>query len=187
MNLRNIIELDKQYSTQLQIAEKPGLLRTIAIFFSHSGDSWFWAIALIALWFLGNPLTKKFATIIFFGIGGLAVVVFAIKFFFKRKRPAGDWGSIYRTTDPHSFPSGHAARAFMIAMIATLLLSSGWLVLLFWLWAPLVAFSRVTMGVHYLSDVIVGAILGILVALFGLQIYQPLIDWFFTVTGFSFW
>ncbi|MBL8097556.1 MAG: phosphatase PAP2 family protein [Anaerolineales bacterium] len=186
MNLRPIIELDKKYSGQLRIAEKPGLLRTIAIFFSHSGDSWFWAIGLIAMWFFGDATFKKFATVIFFGIGGLAVVVFAVKFFFKRKRPAGDWGGIYRNTDPHSFPSGHAARAFMIAVLATLL-TPLWLALALWLWAPLVAFSRVTMGVHYLSDVIVGAMLGILVAFFGLQIYQPLIDWFFSVTGFMFW
>lgn len=186
MNFRSIVELDKKYSHQVRSAEKPGLLRNIAIFFSHSGDSWFWAIGLIAMWFFGDTTLKKIATIIFFGIGGLAVVVFLVKFIFKRQRPAGEWGTIYRSTDPHSFPSGHAARAFMIAVLGTLL-TPGWLALVLWLWAPLVAFSRVTMGVHYLSDVIVGAILGILVAFLGLQIYQPLIDWFFSLTGFSFW
>jgi undecaprenyl-diphosphatase len=186
MNLRPIIELDKKYSGQLRIAEKPGLLRSIAIFFSHSGDSWFWVPALFLLWFFSTPYWRKFETVEFFGIGGLAVVVFAIKFLFKRKRPQGDWGEIYRSTDPHSFPSGHAARAFMIATVGTAL-APLWLVIILWLWAPLVAFSRVAMGVHYLSDVIAGAMLGILVALFGLQIYQPLIDWFFSVTGFMFW
>lgn len=186
MNLRSILELDARLSSQMRIAEKPGFLRNLAIFFSHSGDSWFWLAALILVWFFGDPISKKFVTIIFFGIGGLAVVVFAVKFIFKRQRPAGDWGNIYRSTDPHSFPSGHAARAFMIATLGTLL-APGWLALVLWLWAPLVAFSRVTMGVHYLSDVLVGAILGILVAWFGLQIYQPLIDWFFSVTGFMFW
>lgn len=186
MNLRTIIELDKKYSSQLRIAEKPGLLRSIAIFFSHSGDSWFWLVGLFLLWYFGDFTFKKFATIIFFGIGGLAVVVFAIKFLFKRQRPQGDWGGIYRSTDPHSFPSGHAARAFMIAFLATLL-TPFWVALAFCVWAPLVAFSRVTMGVHYLSDIIVGAIVGILVGLFGLQIYQPLIDWFFSITGFMFW
>jgi undecaprenyl-diphosphatase len=186
MNIRPIIELDKKYSNQLRIAEKPGWLRNIAILFSHSGDSWLWLPGLIIAWFFSNSDFKKIETVIFFGIGGLAVVVFAVKFIFKRKRPAGDWGEIYRSTDPHSFPSGHAARAFMIALLGTLL-APGWLALILWFWAPLVAFSRVTMGVHYLSDVIVGAILGILVAWFGLQIYQPLIDWFFSATGFMFW
>lgn len=186
MNLRTIIELDKKYSSQLRIAEKPGLLRNIAIFFSHTGDSWLWFPSLILLWFFSNSAWQKFETVIFFGIGGLAVVVFAIKFLFKRQRPKGDWGGIYRSTDPHSFPSGHAARAFMIAFLATLL-TPFWVALAFCVWAPLVAFSRVTMGVHYLSDIIVGAIVGILVGLFGLQIYPPLIDWFFSITGFMFW
>lgn len=186
MNFRNILKLDKELSSQIRIAEKPGLLRNIAIFFSHSGDSWFWLAGLISAWFFSNSAFKKFETVIFFGIGGLAVVVFIVKFFFKRQRPSGDWGNIYRSTDPHSFPSGHAARAFMIAVLGTFL-APGWLALLLWLWAPLVAFSRVTMGVHYLSDVLAGAILGILVAYFGLQIYQPLIDWFFSLTGFMFW
>lgn len=186
MNFRNIIKLDKELSSQIRIAENPGLLRSLAIFFSHSGDSWFWLVALTLIWFFGDPTWKKFVTVIFFGIGGLAVVVFLVKFIFKRQRPAGEWGTIYRSTDPHSFPSGHAARAFMIAVIGTLL-APGWLALILWLWASLVAFSRVTMGVHYLSDVFAGAILGMIVAFFGLKIYQPLIDWFFSVTGFMFW
>jgi membrane-associated phospholipid phosphatase len=33
------------------------------------------------------------------------------------------------------------------------------------------------MGVHYLSDVVAGAIVGILVALLGLQIYPPILAW----------
>ena len=55
---------------------------------------------------------------------------------------------IYRKTDPHSFPSGHAARAFMIAVLATGL-GPGWLAVVLWVWAPLVSVARVAMGVHY--------------------------------------
>ena len=57
----------------------------------------------------------------FFGILGLAGVVLAIKFLVRRERPQGEWGGIYRNTDPHSFPSGHAARAFLIAVVASAL------------------------------------------------------------------
>jgi undecaprenyl-diphosphatase len=39
-----------------------------------------------------------------------------------------------------------------------------WLVPIALIWAPLVALARVAMGVHYLSDVVVGAILGLTVA-----------------------
>jgi membrane-associated phospholipid phosphatase len=37
------------------------------------------------------------------------------------------------------------------------------------------------------SDVVVGAILGVTVALIGLQIYQPMIDWLIALIGFPLW
>ena len=93
---------------------------------------------------------------------GLAVLVAAIKFTVRRQRPAGDWGNIYRKTDPHSFPSGHAARVSLLAVLA---FAQGplWFGLLVLIWALLVTFARVAMGVHYLSDVLAGSTLGVLV------------------------
>ncbi|HNN11936.1 MAG TPA: phosphatase PAP2 family protein [Anaerolineales bacterium] len=186
MNLRSILELDARLSSQMRVAEKPGFLRNVAIFFAHSGDSWFWWAALIIAWFFSNSDWKHWETVEFFGILGLAGVVLAVKFMVKRKRPEGEWGGIYRNTDPHSFPSGHAARAFLIAVVATVL-TPPWVAAILWLWAPLVALARVAMGVHYLSDIIVGAVLGILVGWLGLQFYPYLIDWFAGLTGFVFW
>ncbi len=186
MSFRSLIELDARLSDQLRVAEKPGLLRTIAVFFAHSGDSWFWAAALIIAWFFSNNFWKEWETVEFMGLAGLAGVVLVIKFMVKRKRPEGDWGGIYRNTDPHSFPSGHAARAFLLAVVATAL-APGWLALLLWVWAPLVALARVAMGVHYLSDIIAGAVLGIIVGMIGLQFYEALHAWFANWAGFSFW
>ena len=37
MKFSNILELDARLSSQMRVAEKPGLLRNIAIFFAHSG------------------------------------------------------------------------------------------------------------------------------------------------------
>jgi undecaprenyl-diphosphatase len=186
MSFRSLLELDARLSDQLRVAEKPGVLRSLAAFLAHSGDSWFWAAALIILWFLSDPIWKRLEVVEFFGIAGLAGVVLAIKFIVRRERPQGDWGGIYRNTDPHSFPSGHAARAFLIAALATAL-APVWVTVVLWVWAPLVALARVSMGVHYLSDVVAGAILGMLVALIGLQIYPPMINWFVALTHFSFW
>ena len=90
---------------------------------------------------------------------GLAVIVLAIKFTIRRRRPEGEWGGMYRSTDPHSFPSGHAARAILIAVLA-IGLGPGWLAILLCVWAPLVALARVAMGLHYLSDIAAGAVLG---------------------------
>ncbi|MBV8564162.1 MAG: phosphatase PAP2 family protein [Methylobacteriaceae bacterium] len=61
-----------------------------------------------------------------------------------------------------SFPSGHATSAFAAAWAIGLFWPPGrpWLFAL----AGLIAFSRVAVGAHYLSDVVAGACLGMLVA-----------------------
>lgn len=186
MNLRSIIELDARLSKEMRVAEKPGALRAIAAFFAHSGDSWFWGAALTILWFISDSTWREWEVVEFVGISLLAVLVMSIKFLVKRRRPEGEWGSIYRNTDPHSFPSGHAARSFLIAMVASAL-GPVWLGILLWIWAPMVAVARVAMGVHYVSDVIAGAALGIVAALIGLQVYEALFLWFANLTGFPLW
>ena len=170
----------------MRVAEKPGALRTIAVFFAHSGDSWFWGAALILTWFWSNVPWRKWESVELLGISLLAALVMGIKFLVRRRRPEGEWGGIYRNTDPHSFPSGHAARAFLIATLAVGL-TPGWLAVLLWIWAPLVALARVAMGVHYVSDVVAGAVLGIVCGLIGSAIYEPLFAWLTHLISFSFW
>jgi len=186
MNLFSLIELDARLSNQMRVAEKPGALRAIAAFFAHSGDSWFWGGALIFLWLVSDSSWRRWEVVEFVGIGLLAALVMGIKFIVKRRRPEGEWGGIYRNTDPHSFPSGHAARAFLIAVIGSAL-GPAWLGIILWVWAPLVALARVAMGVHYVSDVIAGALLGIAIAVIGLQIYEPLFVWIANMLGFPLW
>jgi undecaprenyl-diphosphatase len=184
--LDSILELDARLSNQMRVAEKPGALRAIAAFFAHSGDSWFWAIGLLALWLSGDSFWKEWAVVQLGSISLLAAMVLLIKFRIKRKRPEGEWGRVYRFSDPHSFPSGHAARAFLIATIATGLGPPG-LAAVLWIWAPLVALARVAMGVHYLSDIVAGALFGVIVAWISLQVYPPLLGWIFGLLGFSLW
>lgn len=109
---------DAELSSRLRIAEQPGPLRSAAAVLAHSGDSWFWLLALAAVWLFGNPVWKTRAFILGAGILVTAALVMILKFSIRRRRPAGEWGGIYRRTDPHSFPSGHAARAFLLPMIA---------------------------------------------------------------------
>ncbi len=162
--MESLLELDARLSQRLRVAEKPGALRQIAIFLAHSGDSWFWGLGCLAIWLLGDPAWKYRALAIVFGIAITAVAVQAIKYVVKRPRPPGEWGQMYRSVDPHSFPSGHAARVGMLAVLGVAL-GPIWLTLILALWAPLVALARVAMGVHYVSDIAVGVVLG---AVFGL-------------------
>jgi undecaprenyl-diphosphatase len=157
-----LIELDIRLSEYMRIAEKPGLLRTLAAVLAHSGDSWFWLAGLGLIWWLGSDYWKERAIILIVSILLTAIVVFVIKLLVRRKRPEGEWGKFYRSTDPHSFPSGHAVRAMMLTVVV-LGLGPLWLGLVLLVWAPLVGVARVAMGVHYLSDVIAGMAMGLVI------------------------
>jgi undecaprenyl-diphosphatase len=162
--MQEFLRFDADLSRRLRVAEKPGALRALAAVLAHSGDSWFWLAGLLVCWMLGNEFLRQRAVLMAGSILATAVLVFTIKNLVRRRRPAGEWGAIYRNTDPHSFPSGHAARA---AMLAALAVGTGpaWWALLMVTWAPLVALARAAMGVHYMSDVIAGIALGIVAAI----------------------
>ncbi len=152
-------EFDARWIQRLSLLEGKRGLRRLAITFAHSGDSWFWLAGLGAAWLLGPAAWRASLARIIGAILLLAMIVLVIKFSIKRKRPEGDWGAIYRSTDPHSFPSGHAARAFAIAVL-TFGWGPGWAGALLALWAPLVSLARIAMRLHYPSDVLAGAGLG---------------------------
>lgn len=64
--------------------------------------------------------------------------------------------------DRFSFPSGHTLHAVLFATVAL-----GYYPMLAWLLLPftlLVAASRVVLGLHYPTDVLAGAIIGVLIA-----------------------
>jgi len=67
------------------------------------------------------------------------------------------------TETSYSFPSGHAMAAVAVYGVLALLLwqrgKRGWAVLA-GAWVPLVAISRVYLGVHYPSDVLASLALG---------------------------
>jgi undecaprenyl-diphosphatase len=169
VNLKKFLELDARLSARMRVAERPGILRSCAAVLAHSGDSWFWGAGLALLWWRGDAFWRPWALVVFLSILALAVVVLAIKFTIRRQRPEGEWGAIYRTTDPHSFPSGHAARVILIAVLAAGM-GPGALALVLAIWAPLVALARVAMGVHYLSDVLAGGVLGLAAGLIALAV-----------------
>lgn len=85
-----------------------------------------------------------------------SAVVFGLKQFFAVPRPSG--GEEYLTL---SFPSGHAATAFMVAAVL------GWRYkgLRYWLIAiaSLVAIGRVVIGAHFVEDIVAGAMIGYLI------------------------
>ncbi|MEN4011507.1 MAG: phosphatase PAP2 family protein [Bellilinea sp.] len=159
-SLEKILALDIALTNRLrmEVDNSPGW--KLAAFLAHSGDSWFWLLGLGLVWLVSTQW-RSLSAFLILDILLLAVLVMVIKFTFRRSRPPGEWGSIYRNTDPHSFPSGHAARAVMLAVI-TAALGPLWAAVGLSIWAILVSMSRIFTGMHYLSDVLAGMLLGLL-------------------------
>lgn len=87
-----------------------------------------------------------------------------LKNIIRRERPtehlADDEQLIHRPKY-YSFPSGHTAASFAVTGVV-MLRCGPWAVVFATFCAVLIAFSRVYLRVHYLSDVIAGAILGLI-------------------------
>ena len=104
-----------------------------------------------------------------------AVCDYALKPLFDRARPYEVDSTISLITakpDTRSFPSGHAAMAVAGALAGSQLLPySGWF---WWPLALIMSVSRVYLGVHWPSDVVVGALIGLLTGWFVLgRTVQP--------------
>ncbi|MFV0530903.1 MAG: phosphatase PAP2 family protein [Flavobacteriales bacterium] len=112
------------------------------------------------------------------------------KHFFERPRPCRTEGLyeqlriVYDTCGRYGFFSGHACNSFGFAVGMGLILRKQYRYLL-WillLWAFIVAYSRIYVGVHYPLDIICGAVFGILSALLFYQLYTFLVKRYLSKT-----
>ena len=84
-----------------------------------------------------------------------------IKPFFKRERPTVKGDSRFKIRKPRtsSFPSGHASSAFFAAVVLTRW-SSGPAIAAWFVFAVIVATSRVAVRIHHATDIFAGALIG---------------------------
>jgi len=97
-------------------------------------------------------------------------VYFILKNGFKRHRPQQalqNFRSVITPSDQFSFPSGHTSAACLVATLLGYFFPL--LIIGLCFWAALVGFSRVVLGVHFPTDTLVGAILGLSSAIFSLN------------------
>lgn len=92
-----------------------------------------------------------------------------MKPFFERPRPCHDAliGHLVHVAGKcggqFGFASGHSSNSFGIAMFVWLVFKSSWKwTWLMFLWAAVVAYSRIAVGVHYPGDILAGGLLGVL-------------------------
>ncbi len=178
---KSVLKEDKRLSAVIRLEGLPPSFRMLFAILARSGDSKFWWPALILLWLFGATFWRYWAVTAAIGIAMAVAAQWIIKHLVKRARPAGDWDRRARTRDPNSFPSGHATRLFLLVVLATAL-GPAWLAMLFWIWAPVASLARVVMGVHYLSDVIGGLLLGMVVGLLWLSVHEAVLQALLTVS-----
>ena len=140
----------------------PRWIRIWMILATRAGDGWLWyALAGLVLAFGGNG---RFAAVTAAGVScGTGTFLFLIlKRAIGRKRPCAlathCWATLL-PPDQFSFPSGHSISAFAFALSIGLYEPSLMYGLLFC--AVSVAISRILLGLHFLSDVVAGSLLGV--------------------------
>ncbi|MBU1204713.1 MAG: phosphatase PAP2 family protein [Nanoarchaeota archaeon] len=143
---------------------KNPILNYLSALFTNFSSVFVIIIVLISL-FLLNKKKRKLALPLGISFIFSYVITYVLKFIIARPRPLG----IIKTLPlinliDYSFPSAHAAVAFAALPILNktypklkwLLISS----------ASFIAFSRIYIGVHYLSDVLAGAFIGYFTSIF---------------------
>lgn len=92
-----------------------------------------------------------------------AAITYAMKHAVNRQRPFVK----YPMLDPAisvssaSFPSGHTSNSFALATSLSLEYPKWYVIVPSYLWASSVAYSRLHLGVHYPSDIAIGAVIGV--------------------------
>jgi len=139
----------------------PRWVRLWMIYATRCGDGWLWyALGIVLLIFGGR---ERFAAV---GAAGIAValgttIFMLVKRASRRKRPCQlephCWATVL-PPDQFSFPSGHSITAFAIAVC----IGSFYPPLLdcLLICASCIAVSRILLGMHFLSDVVVGSLIG---------------------------
>jgi hypothetical protein len=109
---------------------------------------------LVSLYTLGNENVRESTKLSTFSIAGATATCVLLKLIVNRDRPNGDNNRINS-----SFPSGHATGAFAFTYVMSKRHPKTTIPL--YLAASTIAFSRVYLGRHYLSDAVAGSIIGI--------------------------
>jgi len=151
----------------------PRFIRVWMILATRLGDGWIWCSLGVVLVLFGGP--QRYAAVASATAAAIAgIMLFSvIKKVSRRQRPCEIerhcWSRIL-PPDQFSFPSGHSIVAFAVAVSVAHFYPALGGALLFM--AVSVAVSRVILGMHYVSDVLVGSMIGVLLACVSFCLFQ---------------
>lgn len=118
-------------------------------------------LLFIAL-FTKNIDLRRNALLIVIPVAISAIVANVVKYSIDLPRPYELYPFIVKLSSggSPSFPSGHTADAFAFAVAVSIVYPKWYVVTSTLVWASLVGYSRMNLGVHFPSDVLAGAIIG---------------------------
>ena len=162
-SLWGYIELrDQRLMRRMNRWRAPRWFRIWMIAATRMGDGWVWYGLGIMLFFFGGP--QRYSAVCAAGSAAVAgIFVFKVlKRLSQRPRPCQIephcWSKVL-PPDKFSFPSGHTMTAFSIALVVSYFYPS--LEALLFFLALSIGLSRIVLGMHYLSDVLAGVVLGV--------------------------
>lgn len=164
--------LEMRYCIWLNGSSRRVFIRLFFRTISRLGDGIFWYILAAFLPYLhGAAGTVQALHVLLTGLVGVAIYK-VLKQRLVRERPYINIAHVQQgapALDRYSFPSGHTMHAFSFSILLSYYLPD--IASLVWGFTALVALSRVVLGLHYPSDVFVGALLGSLLALSSLVLF----------------
>lgn len=171
--LQFIASRDHKLMRKVNHWHAPKWIRLWALAATRAGDGWLWYLCGLAVLIAGGA--SRFVAVASAGTAALVGVglFVALKKFSGRKRPCEIephcWARLL-PPDQFSFPSGHTITAFAVAvgLGAFYPLSLGFLLFC----AVSIACSRILLGMHFLSDVVVGAVIGTGLALSSYSLFS---------------
>lgn len=136
---------------------------------SHSGDGYYYLGLPILIYLINPEKALPFLTAAMTAFAVELPLYKLMKSFIKRDRPCESLSEVYKRISPSdrfSFPSGHTAAAVVIATLISYFFPL--FCLPAFIWALLVGFSRIYLGVHYPTDVLASLFIGLLCGFCGL-------------------